>query len=106
MKINVAGRIFDSEEIREMSIKEEQKKVFVTTTEDFFRISYRQKQDIEDVYFWLQMSDLTTKDVHHAMYILSMVCDYFINQKEQCNDCPLKTNNTCLLMTIPNNWRN
>lgn len=105
MKLNIAGRVFDSEDIYELTIRENQKEVFVTTEDDFFRIKYRSKRDIEDVIYWKKLSDITTQDLHNAIYILIITCEFFINSKTQCLECPLYKNNQCSLLTIPNNWR-
>ena len=105
MKLNIAGRIFDTEEVTEISIRESQREVFVTTEDDFYRIRYRSEKDIADVIYWKKLSDITTKDLHNAIYIIMVTCDYFINSKTQCIGCPLFKHNQCSLMTIPNNWR-
>ena len=49
MKLRISGRVFDTDEVREISIREQQREVFVTTNDDFYRIRYRSKKDIEDV---------------------------------------------------------
>ena len=105
MKLNIAGRIFDSEEINELTIRESQKEVFVSTNDDFFRIKYRSKDEIADVYFFKEIDKITTKDVNQAIYLLATVCEVFINSKEQCNNCPLKKNTNCIFLSIPNDWR-
>lgn len=105
MKINISGRVFDSEEIKEISIRENQREVFVTTKDNFFRIRYRSEKDIEDVLYWKGLSEITTKDLHEALYLIVITCDYFINSKEQCKNCPLKKNTKCILSDIPINWR-
>lgn len=105
MKLNIAGRIFDTEEVNEITIRESQKEVFVTTDDDFYRIRYRSEKDIADVIYWKKLSDITTKDLHNAIYIIMITCDYFINSKNQCNECPLFKHSQCSLMTIPHNWR-
>ena len=105
MKINISGRSFDTEEIRELSIRENQREVFVTTNEDFFRIKYRSEKDIEDVLYWKSLSNITTKELHEALYLLVITCDYFINSKEQCKNCPLKKNTKCILSDIPYSWK-
>lgn len=104
MKLNISGRIFDTEDIYELTVREDRREVFITTEEDFFRIKYRSEKDIRDVLYWKRLSELTTKDVHEAIYTLIIVCEYFINSHEQCKGCPL-FNNYCLLTTIPINWR-
>lgn len=105
MKLRISGRVFDTDEVREISIREQQREVFVTTNDDFYRIRYRSKKDIEDVIYWKKLSNITTKDIHNAIYILIITCDYFINSKSQCKECPLFKHEKCLLTTIPNNWR-
>lgn len=105
MKLRISGRVFDTEEITELIVKEDRREIFVSTKDDFYRIKYRSEKDIEDVIYWKKLSDITTKDIHNAIYILLITCDYFINSKSQCLECPLFKNNQCLLTTIPNNWR-
>ena len=105
MKINISNYVFDTEDIRELTIKEQQREVFVTTKEDFFRIKYRSERDIADVIYWKSLSNITTKELHEALYILIITCDYFINSKDQCKNCPLQKNTKCILSDIPNNWR-
>lgn len=105
MKLNISGRVFDTDDIYEISIRENQKEVFITTNEDFYRIKYRSEKDIADVIYWKKLSDITTQDIHNAIYILIILCEFFINSKTQCLECPLFKNNQCLLNTIPNNWR-
>lgn len=105
MKLNIAGRIFNSEEVKELTIREAQREVFVSTENNFFRIKYRSAEEIADVYFFKQLDSITTKEVDQAIYLLSMICEVFINSKAQCNNCPLKVNSQCLLTTIPINWR-
>lgn len=105
MKLNISGRVFDTDDIYEISIRENQKEVFITTNEDFYRIKYRSEKDIADVIYWKKLSDITTQDIHNAIYTLIILCEFFINSKTQCLECPLFKNNQCLLNTIPNNWR-
>lgn len=105
MLLRISGRIFDSTEIHELSIREKQREVFITTKNDFYRVKYRSEKDIEDALYWSKLSEITTKDLHNALYLLLITCEYFINSKDQCKDCPLNKNNHCLIMTIPVNWR-
>lgn len=105
MKLNIVGRVFDTDEIKELLIKENNKEVFVTTEEDFYRIRYRTESEIEDVIYWKKLENITTKDVTEAVYTLIITCEYFINSKHQCKDCPLKKNTNCLFFDIPYNWR-
>lgn len=105
MKLRIAGRVFDTEEITDISIRDNQKEVFITTQEDFYRVKYRSEKDIQDVLYWKKLSNITAKDIHNAVYTLIITCDYFINSKQQCSACPLFKNNYCILTTIPNNWR-
>lgn len=105
MKLRISGRIFDTEEIHELSIRESQREVFVSTKDDFYRIKYRSEKDIEDVIYWKKLSEITTKDLHNALYIIMLTCEFFINSKDQCTNCPLFKHNQCSLITIPYNWR-
>lgn len=105
MKLRIVDRIFDTDEVHEISIREQQREVFVTTNDDFYRIKYRSEKDIEDVIYWKKLSNITTKDLHNALYTIIITCDYFINSKNQCIECPLFKHEQCILTTIPNNWR-
>ena len=105
MKLRIGTRVFDTEEVYEISIRESQREVFVTTQDDFFRIKYRSEEEIKDVIYWKKLTNITTADLHNAIYTLIITCDYFINSKLQCNGCPLFQHNHCILTTIPNNWR-
>ena len=105
MLLRIAGRVFDTNEVNEISIRENQREVFITTNEDFYRIKYRSEKDIEDVIYWKKLANITAKDIHNALYTLIITCDYFINSKEQCKNCPLYKNKYCILTTIPINWR-
>ena len=105
MKIRLGNRIFDTEEVNEISIRESQREVFVTTDDDFFRYKYRTQEDIRDIIYWKKLSAITTSDIHNAIYTLIITCEYFINSKNQCIDCPIYKHNHCLLTTIPINWR-
>ena len=105
MKLNIAGKYFDSEDVTDLAIREERKEVLVSTHDDFFRIKYSSKDEIADVYFFKEIDKITTKDVNQAIYLLATVCEVFINSKEQCNNCPLKKNTNCIFLSIPNDWR-
>ena len=105
MKLRISNRVFDTEDIRELSIRGKQREVFVTTENDFYRIKYRSEKEIADVIYWKKLSEITTKDLHNALYILIITCEFFINSKLQCAGCPLFINKQCIITTIPNNWR-
>ena len=105
MKLDIAGQVFDTDEVNEISIRETRKEVFISTNDNFYRIKYQSEKDIADVIYWKKLGDITSKDVHNAVYILMITCEFFINSKYQCEGCPLHKHKTCMLMTIPNNWR-
>ena len=105
MLLHISNRVFDTEDIHELSIREQRKEVFISTKDDFYRIKYRSEREIADAIYWKKLSDITTKDLHNAIYMLIITCDYFINSKNQCLGCPLYRNQKCILTTIPNNWR-
>ncbi len=105
MKLKIGNRIFDTEEVNEITIRNDRREVFITTNDDFFRFKYRSEKEIEDVLYWKEMQNVTTKDLHRALYLLIMTCDYFVNSKFQCKKCPLHKYETCILTIIPNNWR-
>ena len=105
MKLRIGNRVFDTEEVNEITIREQQREVFITTDDDFYRFKYRSEEDIRDIIYWKKLTNITTSDIHNAIYMLIITCDYFINSKLQCKECPLYKHNRCLLTTIPNNWR-
>ena len=105
MKLRIGNRIFETEEVNEITIREQQREVFVTTNEDFYRFKYRSEEEIKDVIYWKKLQNITTTDIHNAVYTLIITCDYFINSKLQCKECPLYKHEHCILTTIPNNWR-
>lgn len=105
MKLQIGNRVFDTEEVNEITIREQQREVFITTDDDFYRFKYRSEEDIKDIIYWKKLTNITTSDIHNAIYMLIITCDYFINSKLQCKECPLYKHDRCLLTTIPNNWR-
>ena len=105
MKLRIGNRVFDTEEVNEITIREQQREVFITTDDDFYRFKYRSEEDIRDIIYWKKLTNITTSDIHNAIYMLIITCDYFINSKDQCKGCPLYKHDRCLLTTIPNNWR-
>jgi len=105
MILRIGNKVFDTEEVSEISIRENRKEVFVSTKDDFYRFKYRTEEEIRDVIYWKKLQNITKSDVHNAIYTLIITCDYFINSKAQCTACPLYKHNYCILTTIPNNWR-
>ena len=105
MKLNIAGQIFDTDEVNEISIREARKEVFVSTNDNFYRIRYQTEKDISDVIYWKKLANITSKDIHNAVCTLMITCEFFINSKNQCEECPLHKHGTCMLTMIPINWR-
>lgn len=105
MLLRIREYVFDSNELLEVRLREDLKEVFVTTTDDFYRIRYRKEEDITDVRVWEKLHDLKLRDINEAVYTLKLVCDFYINTKEQCKECPLKKHMSCIFTDIPMNWK-
>ena len=103
MELKIAHRIFKSEEVRCITIRE--RKVLVDTTDDFYQIPYKNESEIRDAFLWKRLQELTLKDVQDAVEVLICICDSFINTKSQCIGCPLHNINGCMLQKIPMDWK-
>lgn len=106
MILNIAGEFFNTDEFEDIFHREEIKTVFITTsTYGCQRIEYDSLEEIQDLVMWERLQTITNKDVFQAMYTLIMVCEYYVNSKTQCIECPLQNELGCMLNTIPINWR-
>lgn len=106
MILNISGYMFDTDELEDIFHREEIKTVFITTsTYGFQKIKYDTEEEVTDLLIWEKLQTITNKDVFQAAYTLSMVCEYYINSKTQCIECPLQNELGCMLNTIPINWR-
>ena len=105
MLIEVCGKKFNTEDIRELVIREQVQKVFVDTTEDFYELRYTNENEIKEAKSYLRFNQITRTELIDAVNIIIMVCDHFINKKEQCEPCPLKKKEGCIFSYLPIEWR-
>ena len=106
MILNIAGYFYDTDDLEDIYIREDISAIFITTTDNQFqRIDYEEESEINDLLTWQNLQSISRRDVHRAMNILFVVCEYYVNSKSQCEGCPLHNEKGCLLNTIPVNWR-
>ena len=103
MQLNICNMIFDTQDIKSIDIREG--KVFVETYDDFLNLRYKEKEEIKEAEEYLKFQKLTEKDLQSAVMTIIFVCEYFLNQKEQCAPCPLKKKQGCIFQYLPIDWR-
>lgn len=103
MQITICNQVFDTNEIKTLTIKEG--RVFVETEEDFFNLRWFNKEEIQEAENYLRFQTLTRDQLYDAVNIIMTTCDYFINTKEQCEPCPLKKKQGCIFNYTPIDWR-
>lgn len=103
MKLIICNRVFSSEDIQYISIRE--REIFIEMKEDFVRLKYSSETDIRDARLFNRLQKLTHQDVYDALQILITVCEYNLSTKDQCKNCPLYKSEKCIITTIPINWR-
>lgn len=103
MIITICDRKFDTEDIKSINIREN--KVFVETKDDFFNFRYTDHEEIREAEDYLNFERLTEKELQKAVMTIILVCEFFLNQKEQCVPCPLKKKEGCLFNYLPIDWR-
>ena len=102
MIIKICNRYFDANDILSVIIRD--REVLLDTKDDSYRILYSKKEDITQLKSWLKFRSLTKKDIMETLNILIIICDFFINTKEQCESCPLKKRTGCVFTKIPIDW--
>ena len=105
MLIEVCGRTFDTDNIRELVIREQVQKVFIDTTDEFYELRYSKEKDITEARNYLRFKEITRRELFDAVNLVIMVCDFFINKEEQCAPCPLKKKEGCVFTYLPIDWR-
>ena len=103
MFITVCNQTIDVQSILSVIIKDNE--VLIDTTEDFLRIKYSSLDEITELKNWQKFSTLTRAELQEALNLLYITCEFFINMKDQCTDCPLKRKEGCVFTTIPIDWR-
>jgi len=103
MIVNICNRPFDSKEIEDITIRNN--KIFIETKEDFIEIRYTKEEEIQEARDFLNFKQLTKSDLMNAVNMIILVCDHFINKKEQCEPCPLKKKHGCIFDYTPIDWR-
>ena len=103
MWLTICNRQFNTESIRSITITE--RNVLIDTEEDFYNLKYKQEEDIIEAKGWLRLQNITEKDISEAVKIIMLICNDYINKKEQCNSCPLKKQTGCVFQHIPIDWR-
>lgn len=103
MQITICNQIFETETIKNIDIAEG--RVFIDTDDDYYSLRWTRPEDIREAENYLNFTKLTRRELLDAVNIIILVCDYFINRKEQCNSCPLKKKQGCIFDYTPIDWR-
>ena len=103
MILTICNYQFDTDDIKSIDIRES--KVFVETKEDFFNLRWTDPEEIQEAQEYLKFEKLTEKELQQAVMTIILVCDYFLNRKEQCAPCPLKKQQGCIFSYLPIDWR-
>lgn len=103
MLLRVGEYVIDTEEIKGITITDSA--VLVDGYEDFWKINYKDKSEIQSVINWNTFNTLSRKELRQAIDIIILTCEHFINEKEQCRLCPLQNKRGCVLKEIPIEWR-
>lgn len=103
MQLNICNMMFDTQDIKSIDIREG--KVFVETYDDFLNLRYKDKEEIKEAEEYLKFQKITENDLQSAVMTIIFVCEYFLNQKEQCAPCPLKKKQGCIFQYLPIDWR-
>jgi hypothetical protein len=103
MNITICGRVFDTTTIRSIIINET--KIHIDAEDDFYSFSYHNEKEITDAKRWLKLKETTIPELQTAVSLIITVCEEFLSQKEQCENCPLKRKKGCVFTEIPINWR-
>jgi len=104
MIISICNKEFDTENIYSIRIKD--KEVMIDANNDFYRLPYSTEEEIREAKDWLRFKEISKEQIIDAASILMLVCDYYLNQYNQCEECPLQRNYGCLTQLAPMNWRN
>lgn len=103
MNITVCGKVFDTKLIRGISINDT--KIHIDAEDDFYSFAYRDEKEIIEAKRWLKIKETTLPELQAAVTLIITVCEEFLSQKEQCENCPLKRRKGCVFTEIPINWR-
>ncbi len=103
MWITICNRQFNTDTIHSITITGNF--IQIDTDEDFYNLHWRREQEIAEAKQWLQLQSITEQEISNAISTLIMICNTYLNQKEQCNPCPLHKQSGCIFQQIPMNWR-
>ena len=103
MIITICDKLFDTEEIRDLTITNTS--VLIDTEEDFYTLRYTHEEDIQDALNYQHFKELTRGELQQAVNTIIFVCEFFLNSKTQCYMCPLQKEEGCVFTTIPLEWR-
>lgn len=103
MIITVCNRKFNTKDIQNIRIHEG--RIFITTEEDYYEMRFTREDDIKQARDYMHFQEITRKELIDAVDLIMITCDFFINEKEQCEPCPLKKREGCIFGRIPIDWR-
>ena len=103
MLITICQRTFDTNDIKSLTIRDH--KIFIETTEDYLNLPWRREEEIREAQDYLKFQELTRKELIEAVNLIMLTCDYFINEKDQCQPCPLRKREGCIFGRMPIDWR-
>ena len=103
MILNICNKEFDSREIRDIRITDD--RIFIDATDDYYRLAYESENDIIAAKNWIAFKELTQTKLSEAVHTIMMTCEHYINEYEQCEECPLQRDYGCIIQTAPINWQ-
>lgn len=103
MLITICNQTFETNEIKTLNITDG--RVFIETAEDFFNLKWKYKEEIEEAETYIKFQTLTREELIKAVELIMITCDYFVNEKTQCEPCPLKKRHGCIFGRMPIDWR-
>lgn len=104
MWVTICNRQFNTDSIHSITITGSY--IQIDTEEDFYNLYWRKEEDIIEARQWINLQNITEQEINNAISIIRMLCNSYINEKEQCNLCPLKKLYGCIFQQIPIDWRN
>ena len=103
MLLNICNQEIDTKDIKNITLTGTA--VLIDTEEEYYSLRYTDRNEVKDAELWLKFYELTRKELMQAVNTIMITCDYFINQKEQCSECPLQKKEGCVFTHIPIEWR-
>lgn len=103
MIITICNKQFDTEKIQSLSITSTN--VLIDTEDNFYNLRWTHEESIQEARNYLKFQKLQKQELMDAVILIMTVCEYFINSKTQCANCPLKRKQGCIFYSIPIDWR-